>query len=301
MPEKTRIIGGYVRPESLDQLLHLIAEAGDRATILAGGTDLMPEIRAGRRGPLLVNLFRLEALRTIRLENSGAADHASSRLFLGAAVTVARLLRSPEVRRHAPLLWQAADRFASPLIRSRATIGGNLCNASPAADLVLALLASDAEIEIAALAGCRRLPLEQFVHGPGQTALQDGEVVVGVRLPLADPGRYCRFEKSGSRPALEISVAAVATALTLEDGRVKAPRIACGAVASVSRRAREAESLIEGRGLGARIIEQAARAAAAEIRPIDDVRGSALYRRRLVAAFVRRSLVEAGNGRDVHE
>lgn len=278
---------GYARPETLDALLDLVA-TDEGARIVAGGTDLMLAIRAGRTYPTLVNVSRILSLREL-----GVRDGA---LVVGATVTVARLLRSAEVREHTPLLWQAADKFASPLVRSRATVGGNLCNASPAADLTLALVALDAEVEVASRAGRRALPAEAFATGPGRTALAAGEVVTAVRIPLAE-GRFHHFEKSGTRPALEISIAAVAVALSFDQDRVVRPRIALGAVAPVPLRARAAEAALEGRPLTDETIAAAARAAAAEARPIDDVRATAVYRRRLVGAFVRRALVRARDER----
>jgi len=278
----------YRRPATLEEALDVLAAHPD-ARVLAGGTDWMIPTRAGAPAPsLLLNVFRLEALRGIR--------RVEDRLELGACATVARLLRSKEVEELAPLVWKAADRFASPLVRSRATVGGNLCNASPAADLSLALLASDAAIALSSREGARTLTVEQFVLGPRKTALRPGELLTGVSVPLKR-GQTTRFEKSGSRPALEISAAAVAFAATVANGVLREIRIACGAVAPAPMRARKAEALVEGRKLDPELIEACADAAAAEIRPIDDLRATARHRRRLVAAYVRRCL-EAAAGRE---
>ncbi len=277
---------GYVRPDNLAGALDALADAPEGTRVLAGGTDLMVHLRAGKRFPRLVNVARVSELQALRVWGGA--------LEVGAGVTVARLLRDAEVRRHAALLWQAADRFASPLVRSRATVGGNLVNASPAADLTLALLALDARVELVSRAGgVRSLGVDELVLGPGKTALGAGELVRTVRVPLAKPTAFHHFEKSGPRPALEISVAAVAVALRIEDGRVVEPRIACGAVAPVPLRVVPAEQVLAGRELTPALIEEAALAAAKVVRPIDDVRATALYRRRLVAAFVRRSLTAA--------
>jgi CO/xanthine dehydrogenase FAD-binding subunit len=276
---------GYVQPRSLTDLLEVLAEAGAGAKLLAGGTDVMVAARAGKTWPVVVNLTRVEALRAI--------DLRAGTLTLGSGVTVTRLLRSVEVKENAPLVWQAADRFASPLVRSRATVGGNLCNASPAADLSLALLASDAEVELESREGSRVLSVDKFVLGPGRTALQPGELVTAVRIPVRAPDRHHRFEKSGARPALEISVAAVAVAFDLVRGKVVEPRICAGAVAPIPLRCHNAEAAVAGKDLGPASIDAAAIAAAREVRPIDDLRGTAVYRRRLVAAFVRRALSAA--------
>lgn len=220
-------------------------------------------------------------------------------LELGACVTVAQLLKSKEVLELAPILWKAADRFASPLVRSRATIGGNLANASPAADLSLALLAADATVTLASKRGTRTLTVEELVLGPRKTALVDGELIVSVSVPIRAQ-QVTRFEKSGTRPALEISTAALAFTATVRDSVVASPRIACGAVAPFPMRAKKAEALIDGKKLDADLIEACADAVAAEIRPIDDVRATARYRRRLTAAYVRRALEACAPDRSPH-
>lgn len=278
----------YSRPKSLGEALGALQEAPD-ARILAGGTDWMIPVRAGAAPPrVLLNVFRVPELRGVAL-----GDDA---LELGACVTVAQLLRSREVLAAAPLLWKAADRFASPLVRSRATLGGNLCNASPAADLSLALLASDATVTVASAEGRRTLSVSELVLGPRKTALLPGELLVSVSVPLRPP-RVTRFEKSGLRPALEISSAAVAFGAQLSQGRLTQVRLACGAVGPVPMRIRTAEALVEGRVLDPALIDACAAAAVCAVLPIDDVRASARYRRRLVAAYVRRCLEAcAANG-----
>lgn len=284
---------GYARPSGLDELLELMAEAGPRAKIVAGGTDLWIHARAGRQWPLLVNVTRVPELKGITLRNGV--------LELGALTTVAQILKSPDALRAAPLLWRASDRFASPLVRSRATVAGNLCNASPAADLALALMALDAEVEIASKGGRRTLSVEQFALGPGKTALVPSEVVTRIRVPVPARKRYHRFEKSGPRPALEIAIVAVAANLDVDaSGVVRDARLCFGAVAPTPLRGRNAEAALVGKPLSSATIEAAARAAAAEVKPIDDVRATATYRRRLTAAFVRRALEGALDGRRLH-
>ncbi|MBI5480191.1 MAG: FAD binding domain-containing protein [Deltaproteobacteria bacterium] len=280
----------YLRPTTLDEALAALATT-PTARVLAGGTDWMIPARAGAVPDALINIFRVEQLRSIR--RTGDA------LELGACVTVAQLLKSKDVLQAAPVLWKAADRFASPLVRSRATLGGNLCNASPAADLSLALLACDATVTLASKGGRRSLTVEELVLGPRKTALGPGELLVGVRVPIR-AGQVSRFEKSGPRPALEISAAAVAFTATVEGGRLTGVRIACGAVAPVPMRAKKAEALVEGRALDPALIEAAVEAAAGEVTPIDDVRATARYRRRLVAAYVRRCLEACTDDRRLH-
>lgn len=283
-------VDGYARPDSLEELLATMAEAGPEARIVAGGTDLWVHARAGRRWPLLVNITRVRELEGISLQDGV--------LRLGALTTAAQVLKSSEVLRAAPLLWHACDRFASPLVRSRATLAGNLCNASPAADGALALLALDAEVELASAAGRRTLPVGQFILGPGKTALAPQEVVTALRVPVPARRRFQRFEKSGLRPALEISIVAVAANLDLDEaGVVKDARLCFGAAAPVPLRGAQTEAALVGKPLTVQSIEAAARAAAAEVRPVDDVRATAAYRRRLAAAYVRRALTAALDSR----
>jgi xanthine dehydrogenase FAD-binding subunit len=283
-------VDGYARPDTLEELLATMAEAGPEARVVAGGTDLWVNARAGRRWPLLVNITRVPELKGIALGDGF--------LELGALTTVAQVLKSPEVLRTAPLLWHACDRFASPLVRSRATLAGNLCNASPAADASLALLALDAQVDVASTSGRRALSVEQLVLGPGKTALAPQEVVTRLRIPVPARKRYQRFEKSGLRPALEISIVALAANLDLDDGGVvRDARLCFGAVAPVPLRGRQTEAAIVGRPLSVDSVEAAARIAAAEVKPIDDVRATAAYRRRLAAAYVRRALSGAMDSR----
>jgi CO/xanthine dehydrogenase FAD-binding subunit len=271
----------YFRPSSLNEALDILT-AVPGARVIAGGTDWMIPARAGAALPAgLVNVFRLEEL--------GGLVRTAKTLELGACVSMARLLKSRDVLEATPLLWKTADRFASPLVRARATIGGNLCNASPAADMSLALLASDASVTVASKKHRRTLAIEEFVLGPRKTALAADEMLVSISVPLKGKSAT-RFEKSGTRPALEISAAAVAFSATVSDGRLADVRIACGAVAAVPMRARRAEGLVEGKTLDAALIEACAREAALEVRPIDDLRATGQYRRRLVAAYVRRCL-----------
>lgn len=282
----------YLAPTGLQQALAVLGGPAG-ATVLAGGTDLMPQSNAGRvRGAqTLLNIRRIEGLDAIALD--GAA------LVLGSLVTVARLQSHPLVREHAPILSESADHFASRQIRNAATLGGNLCNASPAGDTLPVLLALDAELELASLANdgavrTRRVPIDGFFTGPGRTQREPNELLTAVRLPRATDGQLTRFYKAGTRPALDISTIAIALAVHRDSqGRLHGVRLALGAVAPTPLRARRAEALLEGKALDAALAEAAARAAAAEAQPIDDVRASAWYRKELVHNMTRRMLQDA--------
>jgi CO/xanthine dehydrogenase FAD-binding subunit len=279
----------YLAPTRLQQALAALALPGG-ATILAGGTDLMPQSHAGRvkAAPLLLNIRRIEGLEGIWVEDG--------HLVLGALVTLADVYASALVAQHAPLLAEAADHFASAQIRNAATLGGNLANASPAGDMLPPLMALDAVVELARLGSggvteTRRVPIAQFCTGPGRTVREACELIVAVRVPAARPGQVVRFHKAGTRPALDISPIAVAFSAQRNDaGALHSVRIALGAVGPTPLRARSAEALLEGRHLAAESIAAAAEAAAADARPIDDVRASAWYRRELVRNTTKRML-----------
>ena len=282
-------VARYLAPTALADALAALADPRG-ATVLAGGTDLMPQTQAHRVAfkPTLLNLRHITALRSVTL----TADH----LVLGALTTVTDLLTDQVVARHAPLLVEAAQHFASPQIRNAATLGGNLCNASPAGDLLPPLLALDAEIGMSALdaEGAvieRWLAVADFFSGPGRTQRGVSELVTAVRVPLSAPALLTRFFKSGTRPALDISTIAIALAAQRDaQGRLHGVRLALGAVAPTPVRARGAETLLEGQVLDDALALQAAQCAADEITPIDDVRASAWYRRELVRNMTQRML-----------
>jgi carbon-monoxide dehydrogenase medium subunit len=215
---------------------------------------------------------------------------------VGACVTIAELLRDPLVARHGAPLRQAAAEFASPLVRNRATIGGNLADASPAADTAPPLLALDAEVELASARGTQCVPLNQFFTGVRKTVRRPDELLTRVFWPVAEK-RAGAFRKFGLRRADAISV--VSAAVTAEgngDGRCRAAAVALGAVAPTPIRVTQAEELLCGAKWSTELIAQAAAIAARETQPIDDVRGTAEYRRHITEVIVRRLLAQVAPG-----
>ncbi len=271
----------YRRASSLVQASSLLAEHPS-ARALAGGTDLLVDLRERRQHPgLLVDIGGLPELRGIAVEDGA--------LRLGAGTTVGELLADPSVRARLPALRAAAHDFADFLTRNKATLGGNLANASPGADLAVPLLALDAALVLAGPAGERTLALDAFLVGPRQTAVRPGELVRAVRVPRH--GGRQGWIKLGLKRGGAIAVVSVATWVQLDGaGRVVEARIALGAVGPRPFRAREAEARLVGAALDAAAITAAAATAAAAARPISDVRGSAEYRRAMVQALVARSL-----------
>lgn len=275
----------YRFAKDAEHATRLLADLGPQARLVAGGTDLLVQLRDNPdSSPALVDLTRARDLATIGPAPEGGA------LFLGAATTYAAILRSDLVWQAAPLLVQAVAQIGSPQVRARGTVGGNLGTATPAGDTLPVLLVLEARLHLLGPRGRRTLPLEEFFVGPRQTALEPGEVIAAVEIPL-QAARRGAFAKFRLRRALAISVASVAAAVEEdESGRVTWARVALGAVAPTPRRALAAEEALIGSHLTPEAITTAADAAAASAEPIDDLRGSAAYRRELVRVLVRRVL-----------
>ncbi|GAB4244545.1 MAG: xanthine dehydrogenase family protein subunit M [Thermoleophilia bacterium] len=276
----------YERVTNLAEALALLEERGAQAIPLAGGTDLMPGIRAGRfEHGTIVDISRVAELREMSFSGGSAT--------VGSLVTAAELASSRHVADVLPCLAAAARSLGSPQVRNRATIGGNVVNASPAADLLLALTALRADVLLASRRGERTLPLDEFMLGPGLTRRASDELVLGFRIPLR-PGGRAVFAKVGLRRALACAVINVAVAVVPSpDGRscVEAS-IGLGAVAPTCLRARRAEELLVGPEVDAQVISAVALAASQEATPISDVRGSAAYRRHLTRVHTERALRE---------
>jgi CO/xanthine dehydrogenase FAD-binding subunit len=275
----------YFAPETVDEAVRILHERGAAACVLAGGTDVMVRVRrgtvpAGRT--TLVSVHRVAGMRGCRREGE--------ELVVGATTTAADLIRDEVAAEHAPILPQVADRLASAQIRNVATIGGNLANASPAGDLIIPLLLLDARLVLASVEGRRTVPVDQFFTGPGESILETGELLVEVRFDAQPPDRVFRFEKAGTRPAMECSVVTVGLAFTPREETLTDVRVAFGSSAPVPLRGRKTETVLEGQRPVQEVIDRAAETAEEEVSPISDVRGSECYRRALAGAFLRRLL-----------
>jgi CO/xanthine dehydrogenase FAD-binding subunit len=282
----------YVDAASLETAVRALADGA--GTPVAGGTDLWLQKDLGKRafGARLVNIRRIAEL--------GGIGECEGGVRIGALATVTEILESPYLRRVAPVLPETADRFASMQIRNAATVGGNIANASPAADLVLPLICLDAEVELASWHEerivRRRLPLATFFTGPGQTKRRPNELLAAVLFDRPAPDFHAVLQKSGPRPALEIACVAMCLAGRREGRRLAAVRLAFGAVAPTPVRCPRTEAAIEGVALDEAAIARALDSVRREIAPIDDVRGSAWYRRHLAAAFLEEELSRVAQG-----
>jgi len=273
-------------PQTLPEALKLLAEGAPDILPLAGGTNLIVDMRGGHRRPrALIDLARLEELRGIRIDDG--------HVVVGGGTTIAELMTDPLIADHGRPLREAAARLGNPLIRNRATVAGNLVDASPAADTAPPLLVLNAELELASQAGTRRLPLEGFIVGPNVTLLRPDELLVTVRWPIPPPRSAATFYKIGLRKAGACSVVTTAVLVARdESGSCQEVRIALGAIAPQPIRPRAAEDVLSSQSLTDTAISEAARLSAQATNPIDDVRASAAYRRRATEVLVRRLLTE---------
>lgn len=275
----------YHQPTSLAEAIDLLTHYGPDAAVLAGGTALLIDMRNGELSPgHLVSLWGIPGLRDIEVDGG---------LSIGALATVTELAET--IVDQPPLrgLWEAARLLGGRQIQNMATVGGNICKASPGADLVPPLLCLDATLKVAGPDGERNTPLDGFLTGPDQTALQPGEILTQIHVPPAPPRTGTAFLKVMRRHAVDCSIVAVAARISLaEDGETcREARIAVGAAAPNPFRARPAEAALAGRPVAPETAQEAARLARDASRPIDDVRASATYRRMLVNTLVERAVL----------
>lgn len=275
----------YLVPETLQQACALLGQHKD-ARVLAGGTDLIVKMKSGLMKPVyVVSLKRLRELKGVRYQPGVG-------VLIGARTTHNELVASAVLREKFSSVCSAAASMAGNQIRNVGTVGGNLVNAVPSADLPPILIVLRAQVRIAGAAGERAVALEDFFIGPGQTVLQPGEILAEVVLPEQQTtgSNYIKF---GLRKAEALAVVGVASAVTMNGEVMAEVRIALGAVAPTPLRARAAEDLLRGQKPTPELLARAGQLAAAAAKPISDIRGSAEYRSHLVAVLTRDSLKAA--------
>ena len=273
----------YEAPETIDGALALLAAASGEARLLAGGTDLLVQLRSELIEPeLVVDLKRIAELTGIVAEDGG--------FRIGAAVTGAELGEHAALKAAWPGVVEAVELIGSTQIQGRATLGGNLCNASPAADAVPALIAAGATVTIAGPGGRREAPAEDIGTGPGETSLAKGEIVVSISLPPRPPRSGDAYLRFIPRTEMDIAVVGAGISLSLDEGGTcSAARVALGAVAERALVVPEAAETLIGSTLDAAALMRLGEAASAACRPIDDKRGTKEYRVKVAGVLARRA------------
>lgn len=274
-------------PESVDACLATLAQRGDGARPVAGGTDLLPQMKNGLVKPgWVVDLSGLTELKVLERNEDGA-------LRIGAAVTARALELAPAVREHFGALAEGAGVVGSLQVRNLASVGGNICNAAPSADMAPPLIALDAVAVIAGPNGRREVPLTDFFVGVRRTVLAPDELLVELLVPATGPHSGGTYVRHTPRRELDIAVVGVASQLTLSNGVCSKARVVLASVAPTPVRARDAEAALEGQAVTPELIARAADLAVGAAKPISDQRGSAEYRTHLVRVLTRRTLTTA--------
>src|SRR5215469_16972049 len=260
---------------------------GDKARPICGGTDLLIQMRAGVRQPdFVVDIKRIKEMRELKF-------NAKSGLRLGAAVACIDVAENPDTQRHYPGLTEAAHLIGSLQIQNRASVGGNLCNGSPAADTTPALIALGARARIAGPGGEREVPVESFCVSPGRTVLKPGELLVDLLIPAPAPHSSDAYLRFIPRNEMDIAVVGVGASVTLDGDKVKAARIGLGAVAATPLLGAKAAEEIIGKKLDDAALDAAGRAASEVCKPFDDMRGTIDFRIHVTGVLTRRALAIA--------
>jgi len=284
------------RPTGLEPALALLAEHGEAARVIAGGTDLLPKLRAGRLTPAhLVSIGRIPELQRLDFDDRTG-------LVIGAGVRIDDVARTAVVRERYPALAHACSVMATVQVRNMGTVAGNLANGSPCADTASPLLVYGAEVEIARRGGRRRVPLEAFHRGPAEVDVGPGELVVAIHVPPPPMGSGSAYQRLSARSRVDMAAAGVAGLVVLDEAgsRIALARLALTAVAPTPLRVPDAEADLAGAAPTAENLARAAEQCMAAARPIDDVRASAAWRRHVIGVLARRVLevcvASAGGG-----
>ena len=276
----------YLSPQSVQEACALLMQHGDKAKVLAGGSDVLVKMKDGLIAPAyLVSLKKLDSLKEIRYEKGKG-------VVIGARATHNELMSNNLLQEKYRSVCEAAHTMAADQIRNIGTVGGNLVNAVPSADLPPILIALDAQARIVGPSRERTVTLEDFFLGPGKTMLENGEILAEIIIP-DQPTTGSNYIKFGLRRAGALAVVGVASSVTVSDGTCQDVRIVLGAVAPTPIRARRAENVLRSKKISPELINEAGKIAAEESKPINDIRGSIEYRRNLVDVLTRRSLKAA--------
>lgn len=276
----------HLDAKSVREACSLLSEYKNEARLIAGGTDLLVSMKKREKHPkYLINIKGISELNYIKYNGEG--------LRIGALATIHDIESSPVIQEKFPVLASAAHQLGSPHIQNMGTIGGNLCNASPAADTAPALIGLGASVKITGLEGERTITLEEFFVGPGEAALQTGEMLTEIQVPNPPPNTRGAYLKLPARTVIDIAVVGVAVIVRLDSKNIVDARIVLCAVAPTPIRARKAEELIRGKEIEDRLIAKASEVAAEEAKPISDIRGSDSYRKEMVKVLTTRAIKKA--------
>ena len=277
----------FLEPETFEEVRHIIKKNKGDAVLIAGGTDLLVNLKKKIIKPkIVISLGKISSLKQI--DYSEAAG-----LTLGPMVTISELVETSLIQHKFPLLTVAASKLGSPQIRNRATIGGNICAARPAGDTIGPLIAYGAEVQLISEKESRWEPLAKFITGPGKTAKNEGEVLAAIKIKPFAANTGISYIKYGTRKAMEIAMVSITTALTFSGNKCKAAVIVLGAVAPTFIRSIDAEESLRSKEITPFVAEKAAELAASCCTPITDIRASAEYRRELVKNLTKRGIMEA--------
>ena len=276
----------YHRPQSIAEACQIAGEYGIRGRFLAGGTELLIDLDSGRdRADQLISLRDVPDLREIGIE--------AGELRIGALATLSAIATAPDVVRALPALREAILTMGGQQIRNRATIGGNFCRAVPCADTPPLCIAAGARLEIVGATGARTLPAADFFVGPRETVLERSEILTEIRIPVPPAHSGASYQRFSLRHGMAVAVAAVAAVLQLDGDEITSARVVLSAVAPVPLLVGECTDLLVGRKPAADLFAEAGTIAAAAAQPITDLRGSAEFRRDLLAVLTPRALNEA--------
>ena len=286
----------YFEPKTVSEALSVLAKHGAEAKVIAGGTDVMVDIKFKEEPGSLVNIKKLPGLSGIK-ENGGS-------LRIGALTTIREIESSALVREKLPVLWESAHQFASLQVRNTATIGGNICRASPSGETLTPLLVLEAKGKLAFSDGEKSEPFASFFQGPGKSSVGSKGLLTEIEVPYPAPGSKGVYLKHAVRGAMDIAMVGVAVMITPDAAKANLQdvRIGLGAVAPTPLRAPKAEALLRGKPLTAALVKEAAAMAASEASPISDQRSSAENRRWIVEALTRKGLEQtwkAATGKEV--
>jgi carbon-monoxide dehydrogenase medium subunit len=274
----------YLEPRTINEAVSLLAQYQGMSKVIAGGTDLINQIRLKMMKPeYVVDISYIPGLDYIEYDAAGW-------LSIGALATIRSLEMSAEIQAHHPVISQAASLMGSMAIRNVGTIGGNLCNASPSAETAPSLIGLGASVKLVGPDGERTVALENFFTGPGKTALQTGEVMVEIRVPPMPSHTKGIYLKHTTRGTANPAIVGVAAIVAMDGKRCMEIKLVLGAVAPTPIRVKKAEEILRGEEMKDALIEKAARAASDESSPISDVRASADYRKDMVQVFTRYAL-----------